>query len=94
MNKHAGSRLEDFLREEGILDDVRRRAAKQLLALQLADQMKKQRITKIAMAKRMKTSRTALDRLLDPTNPSVTLATLGKAASALGCTLRIELTHT
>jgi antitoxin HicB len=56
--------------------------------------MKKEKLTKDALAKRMKTSRAALDRLLDPDNSSVTLATLGKTARALGRTLRIELTET
>ncbi len=59
----------------------------------LMELIRQKHLTKEALAQRMKTSRAALDRLLDPTNPSVTLATLGKAASALGCTLRIELTH-
>ena len=91
MNKHAGSRLEDFLKEEGLLEEARRHAAKSLLALQLADQMKKQHMTKSAMAKRMKTSRSSLDRILDPANDAVTLETLGKAAAVLGKQLKVEL---
>jgi DNA-binding Xre family transcriptional regulator len=68
-------------------------AVKKVIAYKLLEQIRQQHITKEALAKRMKTSRAALDRLLDPENPSVTLATLGKAVRALGCTLRVELTH-
>jgi len=68
-------------------------AVKKVIAYKLMELIRQKHLTKEALAQRMKTSRAALDRLLDPENPSVTLATLGKAASALGCTLRIELTH-
>jgi len=88
---HLGSSLDDFLKEEGLFETVQALAVKKLFALKLAELMKKEKLTKDALAKRMKTSRTALDRLLDPTNPSVTLVTLGKAACALGHTLRVEL---
>ncbi len=66
--------------------------AKRVIAFQIAQQMKRRRLTKSAMASRMKTSRAALERLLDPTNPSVTLSTLERAASALGKKLKVELT--
>jgi transcriptional regulator with XRE-family HTH domain len=62
-----------------------------MIAFQIAQEMKRRKLTKIEMASRMKTSRAALERLLDPTNPSVTLSTLERAASALGKKLRVEL---
>ena len=90
-NKHRGSDLRDFLRDEGVLEEVEERAMKQVLALQLADLLKENELTKSEMAVRMKTSRAAVDRLLDADNPSVTLTTLGKAARALGRKVKIEL---
>ena len=88
---HLGSTLEDFLKEEGMFETVHVLAVKKVVAYKLLEIMRQEKLTKDALAKRMKTSRAALDRLLDPTNPSVTLTTLGKAACALGRTLRIEL---
>lgn len=90
-NPHRGSDFRDFLKEEGILEEVEERAMKQALALQLAQLLKESELTKTEMAVRMKTSRAAVDRLLDASNTSVTLATLGKAARALGRTIKIEL---
>ena len=90
-NPHRGSDFRDFLREEGMLEAVEERAMKQALALQLAKLPKEQELTKAEMAVRMKTSRAAVDRLLDASNTSVTLTTLGKAARALGRTIKIEL---
>ena len=90
-NIHRGSNFRDFLKEEGILEEVEERAMKQVLALQLADLLKENELTKSEMAVRMKTSRAAVDRLLDADNPSVTLSTLGKAARALGRKVKIEL---
>jgi transcriptional regulator with XRE-family HTH domain len=89
-NPRIGSKFEDFLDEEGILEDVQAAAIKRVLAAQLEEQRKALRITKSALAKRMKTSRGALDRLFDPDNTSVTLTTLSRAATALGS--QIELT--
>ncbi len=66
-------------------------AIKRVIAFQIAQEMKRRKLTKMEMASRMKTSRAALERLLDPTNPSVTLSTLERAASALGKKLRVEL---
>lgn len=88
---YIGSSLDDFLREEGILADVEATALKRVLAFQIAQLMEQQNLTKTAMAKKMKTSRTALERLLDPTNPSATLQTLERAAVALGKQLQVEL---
>jgi antitoxin HicB len=88
---HRGSDFRDFLKEEGILEEVEERALKQALALQLAALLKKNELTKSEMAARMKTSRAAVDRLLDASNSSLTLTTLGKAARALGRKVKIEL---
>ena len=88
---NRGSDLRDFLKENGVLDEVEERAMKQALALQLAEMLKKNDLTKVEMAAHMKTSRAAVDRLLDASNTSVTLATLGKAARALGRKIKIEL---
>lgn len=89
--KHHGSNFEDFLAEDGLLEDCRFAAIKTVLAAQIADAMAKQGLTKTAMARQMETTRAQLDRLLDPENDSVTLATLKRAAKALGKTLRLEL---
>jgi antitoxin HicB len=90
-NPHAGSDFDDFLKEEGILDEVEARALKRALALSVQDLMAKKKLTKTSMAVRMSTSRAAVNRLLDGTNTSVTLGTLNKAAKALGKKVRIEL---
>jgi hypothetical protein len=89
--EHIGSDFEEFLDEAGVRAEVQALAIKKLLALKIAELMKKEKLTKDVLAKRMRTSRAALDRLLDPENPSVTLVTLGKAACALKRTLRVEL---
>jgi len=93
MNKknHRGSDFRDFLEEQGIREEVETRALKQAVSLQLERLLKQQTLTKAEMAVRMKTSRAAVDRLLDASNPSVTLTTLGKAARALGRKVKIEL---
>ena len=90
-NVHVGSSLDDFLKEEGILEETRTIAIKEAVAWQVQEAMRKDNITKVEMARRMKTSRAALDRLLDPGNDSVTLQTLSRAAHAIGRELRIEL---
>ena len=90
-NKHDGSSLRDLLREDGVLEAAEARAVKRALALQLARLAAEQSVSKSEMAARMKTSRAAVDRLLDASNPAVTLTTLGKAARALGRKIRIEL---
>ncbi len=90
-NPHLGSKFEDYLAEEGLLEEVTATAMKRVLAWQIAQAMKKQRVTKSAMAKRMRTSRAALDRLLDADNTSVTLQTMGRAAAVLGKELSITL---
>ncbi|HEC12939.1 MAG TPA: Fis family transcriptional regulator [Acidiferrobacteraceae bacterium] len=90
-NKHIGSRFDDFLDEEGLLAEAEALATKRVIASQLRELMKEQKLSKMQLAKRMKTSRSALERLLDPDNPSTTLLTLERAAKALGKSIRIEL---
>ena len=80
-----------FLESQGLLEEAEEVAIKRVLSWQIAEAMKAQGITKTAMAAAMKTDRRQLDRLLDPENPSVTLSTLRRAATAVGRTLRIEL---
>lgn len=87
----VGSSFDDFLKNEGIYETVTARAIKRVIARQLDSLMHEEGITKSALAKRMKTSRTQLDRLLDPDNESVTLGTLARAAHAVGRQLRFEL---
>ena len=89
--KQMGSSLDDFLREEGLLQVASATATKRVVAFQIAAEMKRVGLTKSEMASRMKTSRAALERLLDPDHPSVTLATLERAAAALGMKLKVEL---
>jgi antitoxin HicB len=88
---HRGSDFREFLNEQGILAEVETRALKQAVSLQLGRLLKEKELTKAEMAARMKTSRAAVDRLLDASNSSVTLNTLGKAARALGRKIKIEL---
>ena len=90
-NRHIGSSLNDFLRDERILEEARAVAIKEAVAYQIQQAMEKEKISKIEMARRMKTSRAALDRLLAPGNASVTLQTLARAARAIGRELRLEL---
>lgn len=89
--KNIGSSFDDWLREEGIYEEASAAAIKRVLARQINRQMVDQKLTKSEMAKRMQTSRAALDRLLDPENDAVTLNTLFKAATAVGRQLRFEL---
>ena len=88
--KGIGSSLESLLQEEGILEEVRAKALKTAIALQVQEAMKKEQLTQSEVAKRMKTSRAVLQRLLDPKVTSVTLNTLERVASALGKTLLIS----
>ena len=83
--------FDDFLASQGMLEACEDHAIKEIISEQLAAAMKEQGLTKTEMAERMKTSRRQLDRLLDPATSSVTLATLRRAASAVGRTLRVEL---
>ena len=90
MNKYSGSSFDEFLAEEGILEEVSARAQKRLLALQVADIMQESNLTKTRLAETMHTSRSQLDRLLDPSNTSITLESLDRLARAIGKQLRIE----
>jgi antitoxin HicB len=90
-NKHRGGNFRDFLKEDGILEEVEARALKRGIALQLAKLIEQKSLSKGDMALRMKTSRAAVDRMLDDSNPSMTLATLEKAAHALGQRIKLEL---
>jgi DNA-binding phage protein len=86
-----GVSFAEFLDEQGIREDVEGQAVKELIAEQISAAMKAEGLSKVAMAARMQTTRAQLDRLLDPANPSVTLATLQRAAKAVGRQLTIVL---
>jgi DNA-binding Xre family transcriptional regulator len=88
---HSGSSFDSFLEEEGILDAVEAVAVKRVIAWQLAEAMKAGKISKKAMALRLGTSRSQLDRLLDPENSAVQLETIAKAARVVGKRLRLEM---
>ena len=90
-NPHLGSTLDDFLREEGIYEEVTTAAIKKVIAWQLAEEMKKKSSTKKHLAELMHSSRAQIDRILDPDKGNVTLETLQRAASLLGRQLRLEL---
>lgn len=89
--ENIGSNFDDFLQEEGLLDEANAVAIKRVIAWQIDQEMKAQKLTKSAMAKKMRTSRAALNRLLDETDTSLTLTTLSRAATVLGKKFRIEL---
>ena len=89
--KNIGSSFDDFLKEEAMLEHATAVALKRVIAWQIAEAMKAQQITKTELAKRMRTSRAALNRLLDETDPSLTLTTLTSAASALGKKVNFKL---
>jgi transcriptional regulator with XRE-family HTH domain len=86
-----GSNFDDFLKKDRLYEGCTARALKRVLAWQVAEAMKAEGLTKAELARRMKTSRAVLDRLLDGKNPSVTLSTISRAASALGRRIRLEL---
>lgn len=86
-----GSSFDDFLKQEGVYEEVTARAIKRVIARQLDTLMRDGGLSKTELARRMKTSRAQLDRVLDPENDSVTLGTLTRAAHAVGRQLRMEL---
>ncbi len=90
-NPHIGSALDDLLAEDGVLAEAHAMAIKRTLAWQVRRTMEDEKLSKAEMARRMQTSRAALDRFLDPDNPSVTLLTMDKVASVLGKRLKVEL---
>ncbi len=87
----VGSSFDDFLKDDGLYEEVTARAIKRVIARQLDALMRENHLTKSALARRMRTSRAQLDRLLDPDNESVTLGTLTRAAHAVGRNLKMEL---
>jgi len=89
--KNIGSSFDDFLKEEAMLEEVTAVAMNRVIAWQIAQEMKAQQLTKTALAKRMHTSRAALNRLLDENDSSLTLTTLASAAAALGKKVNLQL---
>lgn len=90
MNQHTGSNFDDFLEQEGIIEEVSAKAHKRLLALQLADIMQEKSITKTSLAKKLNTSSSQVDRILDPDNTSITIEVLERVAHAVGKKLHIK----
>jgi DNA-binding Xre family transcriptional regulator len=90
-NDFVGSTFDDFLEEEEIKEEVTNGAIKKIIALQMQETLKKEKLTKTELAQRLETSRAAVDRLLDPYNDSITLLTLKKAASIMGRKIKLEL---
>ena len=89
--RNIGSNFDTFLEDEDLLEETTATAVKRVIAYQLAEKMAEEKLTKAEMARRMDTSRSSLDRLLDPDNSSVTLQTLQSAVQALGGRLKIEI---
>jgi antitoxin HicB len=89
--KHRGPTLNSFLEEEGLKDELSAIVAKERIAFQLQQAMKKKRITKVKLAELMDTSRTQVDRILDPTSGNITIETLQRVARIVGRELRVEL---
>lgn len=90
-NRHKGSGIDDFLREEGVLEEFQTRAVKEVIAWQIAEAMKEQGISRRQLAGLMRTSRTQVDRLLDPNQGNVTIESLRRAAEAVGRKLQVGL---
>ena len=90
-NKHRGSTLDSFLEQEGMLGEFQARAINEVIAWQLAEAMKDRKLTKTALAALMKTSRTQINRVLDPNDGNVTIETLQRAAALVGRRVRLEL---
>ncbi|MEE3914757.1 XRE family transcriptional regulator [Pseudomonas viridiflava] len=91
MTKHIGSDFDDFLAEQGLAEEVSAAALKRVISWQLAETMKRQKVSKKALAERMHTSRSAVDRVLDQNDAGMTLATLASAARALGQRVEVRL---
>jgi DNA-binding Xre family transcriptional regulator len=89
--KNMGSTFDSWLREEGLYEEVSATAIKRVVSRQVADAMREKHLTRTEMARRMHTSRAALDRLLDPDYEAITLTTLRKAAAVVGREIRLEL---
>ena len=91
INQHIGSNFDDFLREEGIYEEVEAAALKKVIAAALTRQMKRRHISVSKLAGALGTSRAAISRVLDEDNTSITLTTLSRTATALGCKVRLEI---
>lgn len=90
-NKHRGSTLDEFLAREGVLEEFQAKAIKEVVAWQLGEAMRERKLSKNQLAKEMHTSRTQIDRLLDPAAENVTIETLQRAAAVVGKRVQIEL---
>jgi predicted XRE-type DNA-binding protein len=90
-NKHRGPTLDSFLEDEGVLGEFQARAIKEVIAWQLADAMKERKLSKNRLAMMMHTSRTQVDRVLDPKDGNVTIETLQRAAAVVGRRVQLEL---
>lgn len=90
-NKHIGSGIDDLLREEGVLEEFQAQAVKEVIAWQLDQAMKDQKLSKRKLATLMHTSRSQVNRVLDPKDGNVTLATLQRAAEVIGRKVQVEL---
>ena len=91
VNRHKGSSIDDFLREEGVFEEFQARAVKEVIAWQLAEAMKERKLSKRRLAAMMRTSRTQIDRVLDPNDGNVTIETLQRAAALVGRKVQVEL---
>ena len=90
-NSHIGSDFDNFLREERIYEEVEAASLKKVIAAALEKQMKRRRISVSKLANELGTSRAAIDRILDRDNTSITLNTISRTASALGCRIKLEI---
>ncbi len=90
-NRHMGSSIDDFLREEGVLEEFQARSIKEVIAWQLNQAMKERKLSRRRLAEMMHTSRTQVDRVLNPEDGNVTIETLQRAAAVLGRRVRVEL---
>jgi antitoxin HicB len=90
-NKHRGSSIDDFLKEEGVFEEFQARAVKEVIAWQLAEAMKERKLSKRRLAEMMHTSRTQVDRVLDPKDGNVTIETLQRAAAIVGRKVQVEI---
>lgn len=90
-NKHMGSGIDDFLKEEGVLEAFQAQAIKEVIAWQLGQAMKDRKLSKRKLALLMHTSRTQVDRVLDPNDSNVTIETLQRAAAVVGRKVQVQL---
>ncbi len=91
VNRHKGSSIDQFLKEEGVFEEFQARAVKEVIAWQLAQAMKDRKLSKRRLAAMMRTSRTQVDRVLDPKDGNVTIETLQRAAAIVGRKVQVEL---